>query len=143
MCHEETKIIQLRLFMGWIQSNLSNFVTVQPGHCKIRIEYAAGRFSGIGSLGARETSRGSSHKPKSPERGVSSVWGEPIAGVSSILRKLAVQNKFVRRGPTLSGVGWGGVGGGGIKDTTTYLMNITVKKLLALILELTQKYSAS
>ena len=35
-------------------------------------------------------------------------------------------NKFVRTGPSLSGVG-----GGGIKDTT-YFMNITDKTLLAL-----------
>ena len=53
-------------------------------------------------------------------------------------------NKFVRRGPTLSGVrGRGGGGGGGIEDTTCLIINITDKTLLPLKFELTQKYSDS
>ena len=48
-------------------------------------------------------------------------------------------NRFVQRGPILSGVG----GGGGAIEDTTFLMNITDNILLALKFELIQKYSAS
>ena len=48
-------------------------------------------------------------------------------------------NKLVRRGSTLSGVGWGRR----VNEGTTYLMNITDKILSALKFESTHIYSAS
>ena len=61
---------------------------------------------------------------------------EKNKGLFVVYSKGTGHNKFVRRGPTLSGIG-------GFIEYTTCLMNTTNKILLALKFELTQKYSAS
>ena len=63
------------------------------------------------------------------------LWMKKKQTVTTSSVKGTGHNKFVQRGPTLSGVR--------VFEDTTYLMNITDKMLLVLEFQLTQKYSAS